>query len=136
MEEYISKQVRINKPDAVIYTLLSDFNNFTPILQDKVEDWSVDGDTCSFKVKGFTARLRMIEKTPNSCIKLTGDEGSPFEFFFWIQLKGMAPDDTRMKLTLHVQLNMMMKMMVGSKLGKAMDDIADKIAEAFNNAPF
>ena len=135
MEKYISKQVKINKPDAAIYTVMSDFNHFTPILQDQVEDWQVDGDTCSFKVKGFTVRLRMLEKTPYDCIKLTGDEGSPMEFVFWIQLKSLAPDDTRMRLTLHVELNLMMKMMLGSKLAKGIDDIAEKIAFAFNNAP-
>ena len=40
-----------------------------------------------------------------------------------------------MRLVLHVKLNMMMKMMVGGKLASAMDQIADRIAEAFNNAP-
>ena len=134
MEKYVSKQVRINRSDASIYTLLSDFNHFTPLLRDKVDGWTADADTCSFQVKGFTARLKMVEKTPYSCIKLTGDDGSPFEFFFWIQLKGLAPDDTRMRLTLHAKHNMMMKMMVGSKLQKGLDDNAEKIAEAFNHA--
>lgn len=135
MEKYVSKQVRINRPAETVYNLMSDFNNFTTMLQDKVEDWSVDGDVCSFKVKGFTARMRMLEKTPYSCIKLTGDEGSPFEFFFWVQLKEQAENDTRMRLTLHVKLNMMMKMMLGKKLEKGIDDMAEKIAEGFNNAP-
>jgi len=30
---------------------------------------------------------------------------------------------------------MMMKMMIGGKLQQALDQIADQIAEAFNNAP-
>lgn len=135
MEKYESKQVKINRPDHVIYGLLSDFNNFTPMLQGKVDGWSVDGDTCSFTVKGITLTIRMVEKTPYTCIKLSGDEGSPFEFFFWIQLKGLAPDDTRMRLTLHAKLNMMMKMMLGKKIQKAMDQIADQIAMAFNMTP-
>ncbi|MCC8089679.1 MAG: polyketide cyclase [Rikenellaceae bacterium] len=135
MEKYVSKQVKINKPASLVYTLMSDFNNFTPMVQDKVEDWHVEGDTCSFKVKGFTACLRMLDKTPYECIKITGDEGSPFEFFFWIQLKQIADNDTRMRLTIHIKLNMMMKMMVGKKLEKGIDDMAEKIAEAFNNIP-
>ena len=135
MEKYESKQVKINKPDSAIYALLSDFNNFTPILKDQVDNWQVDGDSCSFTVKGITVTLNMVEKTPYSSIKFSGEEGSPFEFFFWIQLKGVAPDDTRMRLTLHANLNMMMKMMLGKKLEKGIDDIAEKIAEAFNAAP-
>ncbi len=135
MEKYESKQVKIAKPDSAIYGAISDFNHFTPVLRDHVEEWQVDGDSCSFKFKGFAVRIKMVEKVPCECIKLTGDDGSPFEFFFWIQLKGLAPDDTRMKLTLHIKLNMMMKMMIGKKLAQGMDQIAEKMAEAFNNAP-
>ncbi|MCX4359325.1 MAG: SRPBCC family protein [Rikenellaceae bacterium] len=131
MAEYKSKQVRINKPDEAIYAVLSDFGNFTPIVADKVEEWNATEETCSFKAKGFTVKLRMVEREPHKLIKITGDD-IPFEFFFWIQLKSVAPDDTRMLLTLRAELNMMMKMMIGGKLQKGLDEMADKIAAAFN----
>jgi len=131
MAEYKSRQVRINKPDQAIYAVLSDFNNFTPIVADKVEEWAATEDTCSFKAKGFTVKLRMVERQPCKLVKITGDD-IPFEFFFWIQLKSVAPDDTRMLLTLRAELNMMMKMMIGGKLQKGLDDMAEKIAAAFN----
>ncbi len=131
MTEYTSKQVRITKPDSIIYEALSRFDNFTPMLKDKVEGWEADGDICSFKVKGFTVKLRIIEKTPNSTIKITGEE-MPFEAHFWIQLKEIEDNDTRMRLTIKAELNTMMKMMVGKKLQKGLDDIADQIATGFN----
>lgn len=132
MAEYKSKQVKINKPDQTIYTVLSNFSNFTPIIQDKVEEWQATEDTCSFKAKGFTVKLRMVDKEPFKTIKITGDD-MPFEFTFWIQLKGLAADDTRMLLTLRTELNMMMKMMIGGKLQKALDEVAEKIAFGFNS---
>lgn len=135
MEKYVSKQVQIRRPAGMIYTVVSDFNNFTPILKDKVEDWSSDGDSCSFKVKGFTVKLRIIEKEFEKLVKITGEEGSPFEFFLWFQFKQIADNDTRMMITLHVKLNMMVKMMLGKKLETGIDEIADKIADGFNNAP-
>jgi len=135
LEKYQSKQVRIHRPDFLIYNLLSDFNNFTPMLDGRVDNWRVDGDTCSFTVKGITLTIRMVEKTPYTSIKIGGDEGSPFEFFFWIQLVNAGPYDTRMRLTLHANLNMMMKMMIGKKLESAMDQIAEQIAAAFNMSP-
>lgn len=131
MTEYKSKQVRINRPGEAVYAVLSRFDNFTPIAKDRVEQWSATEDRCSFKAQGFSVSLKMVEREPFSLIKITGDN-IPFEFFFWIQLKEVAPDDTRMLLTLRAELNMMMKMMVGGKLQKALDDIADKIAGAFN----
>ncbi|MFI3314887.1 MAG: polyketide cyclase [Rikenellaceae bacterium] len=135
MVEYISNQERITKPDYIIYNALSDFNNFTPILKDKVEGWCVEGETCSFKVSGFNVKLSIVDKQQNKSIKLTGVD-IPFEFYFWIQLKGVAPDDTRMRLVVHAKLNAMMKMMVGKKLQKGINEMASQIATAFNQTPY
>lgn len=131
MTEYTSKQVHINKPDSMIYEALSKFDNFTPILKDKVEDWAATEDTCSFKVKGFTLKLRMVDKEPCSTIKITGDD-MPFEFNFWIQLKRVDEYDTRMRLVVKAKLNTMMKMMIGKKLQGGLDQVVDQIAAAFN----
>ncbi len=131
-EEFISKQVAINKPDIVIYTVLSDFNNFTPMLQDSVKEWRVEGDTCYFKAMGFNAALEMVEKEPNKLIKITGKDMG-MEFFFWVQIKDVGGGQSRLRLVVKAKLNAMMKMMVGSKLQKGLDDLADKIAQGFNS---
>ena len=47
------------------------------------------------------------------------------DFAFWLQLKEVAPYDTRMRLVLHIDLNMMMRMMIGSKIQGAIDQIAE-----------
>lgn len=135
MQEYTSKQVRILRPAGMVYGLMSDFTNFTPILGDKVEGWQATPDTCSFKAKGMNMGLRIIEREENRLVKITGDDGSPFEFTLWMQMQEVAPADTRMRLVLHVKLNMMMKMMIGKKLEEGINQIADQIATTFNNAP-
>lgn len=135
MEKYESKQVQIRRPAALIYESLADFSRFTPLIQDKVEGWSADSDHCTFKVSGFTVGLRIVERDPYTLIKIKGDEAAPFEFTFWLQLKEIAPDDTRMRLVLHVKLNMMMKMMLGGKLRDGLDKMAEQIAAGFNSAP-
>ncbi len=132
MEKYESHQVAINKPDYVIYESLSKFTNFTPILADKVESWEATEDSCSFKVKGFTLSLVIMNKEENRLIKVTGDD-MPFEFYFWVQLHKVSDSDTRMRLTAHAKLNMMMKMMIGKKLQKGINEMADQIAAAFNS---
>ena len=100
-------------------------------LADKVEEWQATEDTCSFKAKGFTVKLRMTEKSAPKHVKIEGD-GIPMDFAFWIQLHSVSEYDTRMRLVLHVELNMMMKMMIGSKLQDAVDQIAEGIAKAMN----
>ncbi|MBO5874068.1 MAG: polyketide cyclase [Rikenellaceae bacterium] len=132
MEKYESHQVVIRKPESLIYTVLSDFKNFSPALEGKVEDWKVEGDSCSFKVKGITAGMKIVDRIPSNTIKIEGDQSSPMPFTFWIQLKQVSVDDTRMRLTLHTKLNMMMKMMLGKKLQEGINKMADSIAESFN----
>ena len=110
MEKYESRQQQIRRPAEQIYSVISDFNNFTPVVQGHVEDWTV----------------------PNDYVKVTGDERSPLDFTFWIQLKQVGDYDTRMRLVLHAKLNMVMKMMIGSKLQQGLDQMAEQMAKAFN----
>ncbi len=134
MNTYESKIVSIKRLDQDVYQTLSNFNNFTPFSQQApIENWQADEDSCSFDVKGMKdVGLRIIDREPYKTIKFTGNEKIPFEFFVWIQLKQVAPYDTRMKITVKAKLNMMMKMMVGSKLQEGIDTMADHIAKAFN----
>ena len=127
MQEYISKQHRILRPAEQIYAVISRFDNLTPAVADRVEEWQATEETCSFKAKGFTVRLRMEERIEPRHVKIVGDDGGiPMDFAFWIQLHKVSDTDTRMRLV----LNMMMKMMIGGKLQGAIDQIAEGIARA------
>lgn len=135
MERYESKQGRIEQPASMIYQLFSDFTRFTPVLADKVENWEATPDTCSFTVKGFNVSLRIVEREENKLVKIEGDDGSPFDFTFWVQLKEAGPSDTRFRLVLAANLNMMMKMMAGNKIKSGLDSIVDQVSTAFAMAP-
>ena len=65
LEKYESKQQQILKPVERIFPFVSRFDMLSPALQDKVEEWSATEDTCSFKVKGFTVALRIVERVEN-----------------------------------------------------------------------
>lgn len=130
--KYTSNQEQIRRSAEQIYTVLSNFNNFTPILADRVEQWQATDDTCSFMAKGFKIGLRIEERTPHTAIKVVGDDnGTPFPFTLWVQLKETEPYDTRLRIVLDVELNVMMKMTIGGKLQGAVDSIAQQIAAAF-----
>lgn len=134
LEKYESKQQQIFKSAARIFPFISRFDMLTPALQDKVEEWSATEDTCSFKVKGFTVALRIVERVENKHIKIAGDDGVgvPVDFSFWIQLHEVSESDTRIRMVLHAELNMMMRMMVGSKIQGGLDKAVEGLAQAFN----
>lgn len=136
MEKYESKQQQVLKSATKIYPFISRFDMLTPALQDKVEEWQADEDSCSFKVKGFTVRLRIVERVINKHIKISGDEGGlPVDFSFWIQLHEVNESDTRIRMVLHAELNMMMRMMIGGKIQGGLDKAVEGLAMAFNQMP-
>ena len=132
LEKYESKQRQITKPAALIYRFISDFTVFTPALQDKVEEWSATPDECSFKVKGMSVSLRIVEREENRHVKITGGDSVPMDFNFWIQMKEVAECDTRIRMVLHAEMNFAIKMMVGSKIPPALDQLVDAIADNMN----
>ena len=136
LEKYESKQQQILRPASQIYAVVSRFDNFTPILKDKVEEWQADEDSCSFKVKGFTMSLRMIDREEPKFVKIVGEVVTPVDFTFWLQLHEVTPTDTRIRLVMQVEMNMMMRLMIGGKLQKALDQIVEQIAQGFNSAPY
>lgn len=135
MEKYESQQHQIFLPAEQIFALISRFDNLTPAVADKVEEWQATEDNCSFKVKGFTLRLKVDERVAPKHVKITADEnGAPVDFAFWIQLHSVAECDTRLRLVLHAELNMMMKMMVWGKLKDGINQIAAALAQGLNQA--
>ena len=138
MEKYESKQQQILKPASRIFPFISRFDMLTPALEGKVDEWSATEDTCSFKVKGFKVALRIVERVENKHVKITADEenGVPVDFSFWLQLHEVSETDTRIRMVLHAELNMMMRMMIGSKIQGGLDKAVEGLAMAFNQMPY
>ena len=133
MQTYESKQQQIFLPADAVYAVISRFDNLTPALKERVEEWEADEDHCSFKVKGFMVKLKMVDKVAPKHVKITGDEGGvPVDFNFWIQLHSVSERDTRIRLVLHAELNMMMRMMIGGKIQAALDQVVEGMAATFN----
>lgn len=133
MNTYVSKTVAMHRRAEDIFRHLSNFQNFTPVVQDKVDSWEASEDTCSFKMKGIAVDFKMLEREEFKTIKIGGGDMVPLEFYLWIQLNEVAPYDTRMRITIKAELNMMMKMMLGKKLEEGVDTLASSIAAAFNS---
>lgn len=136
MSKYTSKTGKIDLPDEKIYSFLSNFNNLKSVIpSEKISDFTSTEDTCRFSVPGIgNAGLKIIEKEPFKLIKITSDGGTPFGFFFWIQLKPIDEQNnsTAVRLTLEADLNPMMKMVIGNKLQTGLDSLVDYMITYFN----
>lgn len=139
MTTYESDIKTISSNEEVVFGILSDLNNLkklqdNPALTDKVKDLHFDTDSCSFSVDPVgKVGFRIIEREPFKTIKFAS-EHAPVSVNVWIQLKQVAENDTKMKLTLKADLPMMIKMMVDKKLKEGINTIADMIAQTLSKA--
>ena len=137
MTTYESDIKTISSNEEVVFGILSDLNNLkklqeNPALADKVKDLQFNTDSCSFSVEGFgKVGFRIIEREPFKTIKFIS-ENAPVEVNVWIQLKQVAENDTRMKLTLKADLPAMIKMMVDKKLKEGINSVADMLAKTLS----
>ena len=122
---------KINSSEEKIFNLLSKFNNFNNFIpQEKVKNYVATEDTCSFTIDNIgDFGMRIIERQPFSLVKITNDEKVPFNFNFWIQLKKVAENDTRVKLTIKAELNAMLKMVAKKPLTNFVNTLVDKLEE-------
>ena len=129
-----SRQGRIRYSDEKIYNFISNFNNFKQFVpEDKVKDFEASEDHCKFSVPNIgKIGLRIIEKVPFSTIKVSGDGMANQQFSFWVQLKRVEEDDTRIKFTITADLNPMLKMMAS----KPLQNFLDKLVETMEHVNF
>lgn len=132
MTEFVSEVKTIPHDEDRIFTMLSDLSNLERIKdrlpQDKIQDFEFDSDSCSFAVAPVgKITFRIVEREPNKTIKFE-TTNSPVPLFLWIQLKQVAPEDTKLKITIKADLNPFIKPMVSKPLQDALDKIAVVIA--------
>ena len=136
MADFISEVKTIPHSDDKIFEMLSDLSNLERVQdripQDKIKNFVFDVDTCNFTVDPLgSVEFRIIERDPNKTIKFS-TTNSPIPVLMWIQLKQVAENETKLKVTLRADLNPFIKPMVSKPLQEGINKIADAIA----NLPF
>ena len=132
-QKYESKITSSTSSAHDIYRVLSNLTNIEKVKnlipQDKVKEIVAEEDNVRFKVEGIGQMIgiRIEDRIENDTIKYCLDN-IPMEGHCWIQLKEVAPGDTRIKLTVKADMPAMIKMMVESKLRKGLDQAAEMLA--------
>ncbi len=141
--KYISETKYIGHNKEVIFNYLSNFENLSKYLNEglldkvteqvpqiKITDFEADSDSCRFNITGMgQAEIRIVDRDPHKTIKVESSGGLPVGITFWIQLLPINAYQTKMKLTLHAEMSMMIKMMAGKKLEGGINHMADMLAQ-------
>jgi carbon monoxide dehydrogenase subunit G len=143
VEKYVSDVKEINHNQQVVFNYLSNFENLSAYLnsgliekitqqvpQVKITDFESDRDSCKFKITGMgVAKIQIVNRDPFKTIKVESSGGLPLSITFWIQLLPIDQYNTKMRLTLHADMNMMIKMMAGNKLEEGINQLADTLSK-------
>ena len=132
--KYESKVESIPAPAHQVYSVLSNFRNLDRVKdlipKDKVQEIEISDDYVRMKVDGLGQKftIRIVDRIEDDAIKF-GVENLPLDANFWIQLKEVAPLDTRIKLTIKADIPMMFKFMLDSKLQSGLDEAAKMLTQ-------
>ncbi|MEE0951124.1 MAG: SRPBCC family protein [Paludibacteraceae bacterium] len=132
--KYESKIVSSTASAEQIYRVFSNLKNVERVKdlipKDKIQEMEISEDQIRIKVDGLGQKITIgiVDRIENDTIKF-GLEGIPMQANFWVQLKQLADNDTRIKLTLKADIPMMFKMMIGNKLQQGLDQAADMLAQ-------
>jgi carbon monoxide dehydrogenase subunit G len=119
----------VNRNVSEIYTLLSNFENLRNYIpREGIENIEIENDKCIFSVQGQKIEICILNKEENNFIKFGSSKNSPFEFYFWIQVKPINENSSKIKLTLHIDIPLLLQPFVKGKLEKALDEIVDKLS--------
>ena len=146
LSKYVSEVKTTNHNQQVVFNYLSNFENLAAYLnsgliekiteqvpQIKITDFQSDKDSCKFNITGLgVAEIKIVDRDPFKTIKVESSGGLPLSFTFWIQLLPVDSYQTKMRLTLHAEMSMMIKMMAGNKL----EDGLNQLAETLSTLPY
>lgn len=133
-QKYESKITSSAQSAHDIFRVMSDLRNIDKVKdlipQDKVKEIIAEEDSVRFKVDGLGPMIgiRILDKEEGNVIKY-GLENIPMEGYFWVQMKEVAPGDTRLKLTIKADMPFMLRKMVEGKLQQGLDQAADMLAQ-------
>ena len=143
LNKYVSEVKAIEHNQQMVFNYLSNFENLSTYLnsgliekitekvpQIKITDFESDQDSCKFNITGLgLAEIKIVNREPFKTIKIESSGGLPLSFTFWIQLMPVSEYKTKLRLTLHAEMSMMIKMMAGSKLEEGINQLADTLSK-------
>lgn len=142
MKTYESHQVTVPSDAAAIFAAASDMRNMDRLrdqipaeVQTYVQEMTTEPDVLRIKLDGLGQKMgiRIVDRITNDTIKY-GIENMPVAGNVWLQMKQIAPSQTRIKITLKAEIPMMLATMLGPRLQDGLNKAADAMANINFNA--
>ncbi len=121
-----SNKETIGQSAEQVFQFLSDFNNIGKLMPEQVEQFTTEGDTCKFTIKGMaTLGLKYEQKTPNSEVVMVKHEKAPFDLKLICKIEEQGAQSA-LQLFFDADLNPFLKMMAEKPLTNFLNLLVSK----------
>ena len=133
-QKYESKICSIPNDAHTVYSVLGNLRNLERVKdmipKDKVQEIEIMDDAIRMKVDGLGQKftIRIVDRIEDDTLKF-GFDNLPISLNFWIQLKQVTPQDTRIRRTLKADIPFMFRMMIEKKLQQGLDQAAEMLTQ-------
>ncbi|MDD4847230.1 MAG: hypothetical protein PHR53_00470 [Bacteroidales bacterium] len=129
MKKIDGQTVVLEKNAEKIFNTLSDFRNFEHFIPEKVENWLIEGNTCSFTISGIgTISVKVTALQESHTITYSSLQ-SPVNFELRFLLTPIKETQTEVDISVYSDANPMVLMMLKHPIRNFMQMIADKASE-------
>lgn len=114
--------VQLNQPIEKVYNFLKDLSNHKALMPSNIEEWNATTDEAQFSIKNMVKlHLIVTNRTENSLIIAQPKGKAPIDIELKWELTSEQEQQTKAKLTIGAELNMMLKMVASGPLQKLVD---------------
>ena len=125
-----SNKTAVERPAESIFNFLSDFNNFKSLMPPQVTNWQSTSDTCSFTITGMAEiGMKIVEKTPNSLIRISSDGKVPFKFTLYEHIETVEAGNRITQLIMKADVTPFMGAMVNGPLKNFLNLLVQKMKD-------
>ncbi len=132
MTTFNSDSYPISATPNEISTFLAQPANLREILpQDRIENWKVDGDQCSFKIKGLADIALKLESADDYKVTYVSTSEKPFAFKLIVDLN-TKDDGAAISAKFDADVNSFMGMMLKSPLTNFLNSLGEALNRKYS----
>lgn len=120
-----SRKGRVNCTAQELYYFLTDIRNFERFIpKDKINDISIDRDSCSFSVSMMgKVNIHIGERKEYSEVVFSGNAMQINDFSLAVKFTDAEPEQSEVRLSVLAHLNPLLKMLAAEPINKFLETI-------------
>ena len=132
MTSFNSESYSLSAHQTDVSAFLSEPSNLYEILpQDRIENWNVNGNQCSFKIKGLADIALKLESATDTQVTYVSTSEKPFSFKLIVLLEE-SPNGATISAKFDADVNSFMGMMLKTPLTNFLNSLGKALNQKYS----